>query len=637
MRRVAGFIILALFLANGWTAENWPQWRGPAANGISEEKGPPVEWGPEQNIAWKVPLRGMGTSTPIVWGDRVFITVQVGDGPFEQRGRDFDNAGVARKTGQKEKVQFVVEAYRRTDGRLLWEYRLDAQGELQPVHMKHNLASPSCVTDGQLLYAWVGTGQLVALTLDGKLVWSRHLGKEYSPFQILWGHGSSPLLYKDALILLCDHQSAAYLLALDKRTGKQRWKVDRGKNRRAYSTPFLAAGEKGDELIINSSERMDAYDPATGQELWHVGEPNKVPVPTPVAHSGVIYASRGYNSGPYMAVKTGGRGDVSQSHVLWEVKTGAPYVSSLLYYRGLIYMATETGIVSCVDAANGQLLWRERLGGVFSASPVAADGKVYLVNEAGETFVLEAGRELKILARNKLNERTLASPAVSGGQIFLRTDQHLYSIGSNVGAGLAPPVRAQQAPALDLRGDRRQKELNPGPGQAAPLLARAPRRSGGQMEKATFAAGCFWGVEAAFRQVKGVTSAAVGYTGGHVPNPTYEKVCTDTTGHAEAVEVTFDSSVVSYDALLNAFWEMHDPTQRNRQGPDFGKQYRSAIFFHTPEQEVAARASKEKLEKSGKFKRPIATEITSASTFYRAEEYHQRYFEKHGIAYCHTK
>lgn len=428
MRRMAILILLALLLPHSSPAQNWPQWRGLSATGVSEEKGLPTEWGAGQNIAWKVALRGLGTSTPIVWGDRVFITSQIGDGPFEQRGRDFPEASVARKTGQKEKVQFLVEAFRRTDGHLLWEYRFDAKSELQPVHMKHNLASPSCVTDGQMVYAWVGTGQLVALTLEGKLVWSRHLGKEYSPFQILWGHGSSPLLYKDSLILLCDHQAAAYLLALDKRSGKQRWKADRGANRRAYSTPYLVSGEKGDELIINSSERIDAYHPATGEWLWQVGEPNKVPVPTPVSHNGVLYTSRGYNSGPYMAVKPGGRGDVSKTHVLWEVKTGAPYVSSLLYYRGLIYMATETGIASCVDATSGQLLWRERLGGVFSASPVAADGKVYLVNEAGETFVLEAGRELKILARNRLEERTLASPAISRGQLFLRTDQHLVSV-----------------------------------------------------------------------------------------------------------------------------------------------------------------------------------------------------------------
>lgn len=435
MKRIP-FVILLTSLT--CAAANWPQWRGPQANGISDEKGVPTQWGAGQNIAWKAPLPGLGTSTPIIWDDRIFLTSQIGDGPFEQRGRDFADAVAAKKTGERGKVEFAVHAFARSDGRPLWEYRLDAEGDLPAVHMKHNLSSPSCITDGERVYAWFGTGQFVALDLNGKVVWKRHLGKDYGRFEILWGHGSSPTLYKDSLILLCDHQGKAYLLGVDKRTGQTRWKADRGNDRRSYTTPFVVSGPKGDELIINSSERIDALDPTTGELLWYVDEPNRVPVPTPVFHDGVLFANRGYSSSPYLAVKVGGRGDVSQTHLQWRVNTGGPYVSSLLYYRGLIYMATETGIASCVDAANGKLLWRERLGGVFSASPVAADGKVYLVNENGEAFILEAGREFKVLHRNELGERTLASPAISNGQIFLRTDEHLFCIGGKpkVVAGL---------------------------------------------------------------------------------------------------------------------------------------------------------------------------------------------------------
>lgn len=417
--------LLVLLLAVPLSAANWPQWRGPTADGISDEKDVPVQW----KVLWKAPLTGLGTSTPILWGDQIFLTAQLGDGPFEQRGRDFDNASVAKKTGRRDKVEFVVQSFSRADGRLRWEYRLPADGELPAVHMKHNLASPSCITDGQLVYAWFGTGQVVALTLDGKLAWSRSLGKDYGPFQILWGHGSSPTLYKDSLLLLCDHQGAAYLLSVEKKTGKTRWKADRGNDRRSYTTPFLVPGPRGDELIVNSSQRIDAVDPTTGELLWHVGEPNRVPVPTPVFHNGVLYANRGYSSSPYLAVKTGGRGDVAKTHVLWNNPTGGPYVASLLYYQGLLYMANETGIASCVDASTGQVLWRERLGGVFSASPVAAAGKVYLVNEQGDGFVLQAGREYKLLHRNQLGERTLASPAISDGRIYLRTDDHLVAVG----------------------------------------------------------------------------------------------------------------------------------------------------------------------------------------------------------------
>ena len=409
---------------------NWPQWRGPSADGISEEKGLPLEWGPEHNILWKSALPGLGSSTPIIWNDYVFVTSQVGDGPFEGRSQDFPDAGGARRSGQRGKVEFVTQAFARTDGRLLWEYRMDAEGVLPAVHTKHNLASPSCVTDGKLVYSWFGTGQLVALTLEGKPAWKRHIGKEYAPFQILWGHGSSPLLYKDTLLLLCEHPGGAYLLALDKASGRERWKADRGKERRSYTTPFLVSGAKGDELIINTSARIEAVNPLNGELLWYLGEINRVPVPTPVYHDGIAYVSRGYFSSPYLAVKTGGHGDVSATHVQWEVKTGAPYVSSLLYYQGLIYMATENGIVSCIDSASGQTLWKDRFGGVFTASPVAAEGRIYLVNEAGDAFVLAAGREKKVLAHNHIPERTLASPAVSHGQIFLRTDDHLIAIGA---------------------------------------------------------------------------------------------------------------------------------------------------------------------------------------------------------------
>jgi outer membrane protein assembly factor BamB len=419
MQSLVGLLLASTCLL---CAADWPHWRGPNANGISGEKDVPVEWSADRNIAWKTPLPGLGTSTPIIWGDRIFVTSQIGDGPFEQRGRDFDNAAVARKSGDRGKVEFVAQAFSRSTGKLLWTHKAAGEGELTPVHLKHNLSSPSCVTDGELVYAWFSTGQVFAFTLDGKVAWQRNLAKDYGPFQILWGHGSSPMLYRESLILLCDHQGRAYLLSVDKRTGKNRWKVDRGNDRRSYTTPFVIAQNGHDELIVNSSERIDVFDPSTGEFLWHYGEPNRVPIGTPVFHDGVIYASRGYSSGPYTAMKPGGK-------VLWEVKTGAPYVSSLLYYRGLIYMANETGIASCVDAADGKTLWKERFGGVFSASPVAADGKVYLINEDGEAFVLAAGRELKILHRNKLPERTLASPAISGGQIFLRTDERLIAIG----------------------------------------------------------------------------------------------------------------------------------------------------------------------------------------------------------------
>jgi len=422
-------LVIAFLLSVGADGANWPTWRGPTANGISDEKNLPQKWGPEENIAWRVPLPGVGTSSPIVWGEQVFLTMQVGKNPVDGIGGSPEGPTAREAPNAGAKVQFLVRSHSVTDGGKLWDYRFDAEGLLPSTHRKHNLASPSCTTDGDMVYAWMGTGQLVALTMDGKLVWSRHIGREYAPFGIRWGHGSSPVLYQGILFLLCDHVDEAYLLALDKRTGKELWKVDRG-TARSYMTPHVVRGEPGDELVISSTNRIDAYDPKTGKLLWHADEPVRVPVASPVLHDGVLYTSRGYRSGPYLAIKTGGRGDVSDSHVIWRVRTGAPYISSLLYYQGLIYMSTEAGVVTCVDAADGKTLWKERLGGYFSASPVAAAGKVYVTNEEGETFILAAGREYRLLGKNDIGERTLASPAVaSGGRILLRTDEHLISIG----------------------------------------------------------------------------------------------------------------------------------------------------------------------------------------------------------------
>ena len=327
-------------------------------------------------------------------------------------------------------VRFLVEAFDRRDGRRLWQHALDAEGALPEVHQKHNLASPSPVTDGTLVIAWFGTGQLVALdAASGARLWQRHLGKEYSPFDISWGHGSSPALYGDLVNLLCDHRPASYLLALDKRTGAVRWKADRPAGTVSYTTPTVVPGPNGDELIVNSTGRVDSYDPRTGTLLWWVGEPHNFAIPVPAWDGTLLYLSRGYRSGPYLAVAPGGRGDVARSHVRWSMPTGAPYVSSLTYYEGLLYMANDAGIVTCLDPASGQKVWQQRIEGIFTASPVAADGKIYLVSETGETIVLAAGREPRVLERNPIGERSVASPALSDGQIFLRTDEHLFCVG----------------------------------------------------------------------------------------------------------------------------------------------------------------------------------------------------------------
>lgn len=429
--------VLALMLGGSVAAADWPQWRGPRGTGISDDKNLPERWSATENVAWKTELGGLGVSSPIVSGTRVFVTSQVGAGVRRpgNHPRLAQGAGAAASgeralpTSRDDRTFFVVEAFNRADGRRVWEYRVEAEGSLPGVHDKHNLASPSPVTDSQVVYAWFATGQLVALDLNGKPVWQRHLGKEISPFEINWGHGSSPTLYQDLLILLCDHGPASYLLAVDKRTGKEKWKTARGRGRMSYTTPFVVDVASGPELIVNSSERVDAYDPRTGAFLWHTGGSNQFPIPSPTFHDGVVYMSRGYRSGPYMAIRPGGRGDISSSHVVWQINTGAPYISSLVYDAGLLYMANDVGAITVVDAATGAKVWQERVDGIFSASPVAANGRIYFVSETGETIVLGGGREPRVIAKNDIGERLIASPALSNGQIFLRSDNKLFCVG----------------------------------------------------------------------------------------------------------------------------------------------------------------------------------------------------------------
>lgn len=423
-------------------AENWPHWRGPLATGVSSEANLPERWSDTENIVWNTPLRGAAISSPIVWGDMVIATSQIGRGirragnhPTLVQGGNPADAGERALGGsdaQSDNVTFVVTAVRRSDGRQLWQHELRAEGRLAEVHDKHNLASSSPVTDGQRVYAWFGTGQLVALDMNGRQIWTRHLGREYAAFDINWGHSSSPVVIGDSLLLVCYHDTASYLLKLDAASGKTVWRVDRGGKFNSYSTPLVVPAGNGHEVIVNSSEGVSGHALTDGRLLWHIQETNRFPIPSPVFHDGTIYTTRGYRSGPYMAIRPGGTGDVSRSHVIWRTDTGAPYVSSLVHYNGLLYMAGDVGVLSAIDAKTGQRVWQERTGGVFTASPVAADGKIYLLSEDGQTIVLAAGTAgtpPRVLARNRLNARQLASPAISGGRIFIRTDSAIIAIG----------------------------------------------------------------------------------------------------------------------------------------------------------------------------------------------------------------
>lgn len=411
-------------------AGDWPQWRGPGSQGISGESNLPSEWGPRKNIAWKAELAGTGTSSPIVTGDLVIATSQVGayasgDGSDPRLARDDRALAIREKSisGTKsDKVSLVVEAFHRDGGQRIWRYETEASGDRPEVHEKHNLATPTPVTDGERIYAWFGDGVVVALDRKGREIWKKNLAGDHGSFLNQWGHGSSPALHKGLLILLCDHRPAAYLLALDARTGEIKWKADRGSDRVSHSTPVVIPGPNGDELIVNSSARIDVYDPATGKLRWHTGTDRQTPIPSAVFSDNTIFISRGYRNSDVLALRPG------SGELRWRMPAGASYVPSILQYQGLLYMTNEVGVVTCAEASTGTIVWKERLNGIFFASPVAADGKIYLLSETGEAFVLRAGRKAEVISKNLLEERFLASPAIAGKSLFLRGDGTLYSI-----------------------------------------------------------------------------------------------------------------------------------------------------------------------------------------------------------------
>ncbi len=423
-------IIIAILV--GWSsvapAENWPQWRGPTGDGISREKNLPVAWSATDNILWKTPLKGKGSSTPILWGDRIFLTLQTGKGPV---GKGPQAGGLNEgpvENSDNFNVHLWTMGFDRKDGKQLWEHEIKPES-LIPTQSKHNLASPSCVTDGEHVYSWFGTGQLACFDFDGKVIWERDLAKDYEPFVIIWGHGSSPALYGDSLILLCDHTRASYILAVDKKTGKNLWRLDRGKGGRSYSTPLFINADGRDQMIVNTAGRVESLNPKDGSLIWKAAGILQVPVPSPIVADHTVFTYGGWSSGPILAVKLGGEGDVTASNVLWSKKNGGPYVPSLVTQDGLLYMINDGGVGTCFDSKTGDVIWKERIGGNFSSSPVLADGKIYATNEDGETVVLATGREFKIRSRNTVDEFTLASVAVSDGKIYFRTEKHLYCVG----------------------------------------------------------------------------------------------------------------------------------------------------------------------------------------------------------------
>ena len=399
-------LLLAAFcLLSASPAADWPGWRGPDGTGVSAERDLPTEWSATRHVRWKVPLAGAGVSAPVVSGGRVFLTAS--DGRLNDR--------------------LHVYCFDRADGRELWHTPLFGSAEPEGYFQPGGMAVPTPAADGRRLYALFGTGDLVCLDFDGKPVWMRSLAQEYGPFRNRWGMAASPLLLGDLLVVLVDHWGGSYLLGVDAGTGATRWKTDRDASVN-WSSPAAAtvAGKK--QVVVTGTYQVKGYDAADGTELWKVNGLQMQCIPSPVAQGNLVYATSG-RAGTTLAIRLDGRrGDLTRTHVVWKSKRGTPYIPSPVCYRGRYYLVNDEGIGTCLDAATGTEVWRQRLGGRYQASPVAGGGNVYYTNLDGVVAVVRAGPTFELLARNRVGEAVVASPALSGGQLFLRGEKHLFCI-----------------------------------------------------------------------------------------------------------------------------------------------------------------------------------------------------------------
>ena len=401
-----GVSSVAMLVPSGEAAKYWPRWRGPSGQGVVEDAGYPDLWSDQENVLWKIETPGQGNSSPVIWQDRIFLTT-------------------AYEGGSRRSILCL----RRSDGKLLWEtFAPDAMPER--ANRKNGFASSTPSTDGERIYAYLGNHGLLCVDFQGKQVWHRSLGE----LNAYHGTACSPLLYQDRVIIYQDQRRPAFsfVAAFDKRTGETLWWKGREEQVGWGSPVAIRAGER-DEIIVSSQKRVYAYDPQTGGEIWRCDGNLFEVTPTPAVGHGLIYCSSG-RAGPTLAIRPGGSGDVTATRLAWSAHKGSPFIPSPLLYGDYLYVVNDmVSIATCYEARTGNLLWQGRLGEAqregFSASPVAVDGKIFFTNDAGETFVLQAGPEYKLLHVNRLNARTLASPALVDGRWYFRTDTHLLCIG----------------------------------------------------------------------------------------------------------------------------------------------------------------------------------------------------------------
>lgn len=395
-------MILVCLSGPAW-AENWPGWRGPRGDGTSRETNVPLRWSGTENVKWKTPIPGKGHASPIVWGDRVFVVTAVAE--------------------TMERVLLCLDA---ASGAVLWR-RTVLVAPLERAHKLNSHASSTPATDGERVYvSFLDRDKMyvAAYDFEGNLLWQVRPG----PFASMHGYCSSPILWKDKVLLNGDHDGPAYLIALDRQTGRTLWKTPRPNNTRSYCAPIIRTIEGRNQMILSGSMCVASYDPDTGQQHWIIDGPTEQFVASLVYNGELLFMTCGFPDHFMQAIRPDGRGNVTDTHVVWQKDKDCSYVPSPIAVGPYFLLTSDTGVATCLEAKTGESLWRERLGPHFSASPVTAQGRVYFLSDKGVMTVVKPGRAFEVVARNELGEKTYASPAISHGRLFLRSEQHLYCI-----------------------------------------------------------------------------------------------------------------------------------------------------------------------------------------------------------------
>jgi outer membrane protein assembly factor BamB len=445
MRAILRLCLILLLPATAVHSQNWPSFRGPNASGIADGAKLPDTWDAAKstNILWQTAIPGLSHSSPIIWGNRVFLITAISSdakASFNAKDKGIDSAN------DEVKYTWRIYGLDKLTGRILWEKTAYEGVPRARRHVKATQANSTPATDGRYVVALFGSEGLDCYDLNGKLLWKQDLGVLnpglWEDPTSSWGHASSPVIYRDLVIVQADGHKQSFIAAFNLKDGKQAWRVERGEIT-SWATPTIHEAKNRTELIANGGHYIRSYDPLTGKELWRFSDNNtEVKMQAPLIVNGLIYITGGYPPGRAMyAFKPGAVGDISlkpgqetNEFLAWRSSKGSPYTPTPIVYEGLFYTCSDGGVLSAYDAMTGALIYQERLPSSFSASPVASDGKLYLASQDGDVFVVKAGRKFELLATNPMGQELMATPAISDGLLIVRSENYVYAIGQRTAA-----------------------------------------------------------------------------------------------------------------------------------------------------------------------------------------------------------